>query len=267
MAWRSGNKLCEPHGSRCLFPSFPPTYPLFPYLLHSQQRGEQHKGECTPAPTEPGRGASYPPASGRPAAIPDASARLRSRGIAPHYGPGARNASRPHGWVRRCNRLRDPPRLGEVSHRRGRAAETPPPLLTARPPPFACPHLQQPPPPRGLLHRPPPAARGIHGGPGAPGTRQPSLPSLPPSGPAPRGLTALARVTRRAPPPLTRRSSSRASARVPRQAAPASVPAGPEGSGVISRGHTGAASVTALEDDPPCARAPRKEAASPWEVH
>lgn len=87
-----------------------------------------------------------------------------------------------------------------------------------------------------------------------------------PSRTAPRGLPALVRVTRRAPPPLTRRSSSRTSPRVPRQAAPASAPAGREGSGVTSRGHTGATSATALEDGPRYAGALGKEAASPWEV-
>lgn len=28
MTWRSGNKLCQPHGSRCRIPSFPPRYPV-----------------------------------------------------------------------------------------------------------------------------------------------------------------------------------------------------------------------------------------------
>lgn len=214
MPWRSQGTNCASHTEAAPFSLPFLLLTLSPPTFSTAGRGRNRKENAHLAPAESGRGASSPCHPGRPAAIPDANGRLRSRGTAPHYRLGARNASRPHGGVRRGDHLRDPPRSGEVCHRPGRAAETPPPC----PPPFPCPHLQQPPPPGGLLHRPPAAARGIHGGPGAPGTRQPSLP---PSGPTRRAPPLAASPPSSASHGARRRHSPAAAALAPRPESPA----------------------------------------------
>lgn len=214
----TGEPLPSPFHSSYFLPT------LSPYLLHSRQR-RGGSGGRTPAPAEPGRGASSPRHRGRPAAIPAASGRLRSRGIAPHDGPGARNAglspSRSRLARGRCHRPgRAPP---QPLRRSSRPARRRSPALTCssrrRAEGSSSGHPLS---PAGSMaarqrqaHVSPPSS--------SPPSFLPSPPCLPQGPPRPRPVP----VTLRAPPPLTRSSRSRA-APAPRQAAPSSAPEGRE---------------------------------------
>lgn len=198
MTWRSGNKPCEPLPSP-LLSSYSPS----PSPLSTGGRGGDGKEGAHLLLQSRAGGRALPAIGGgrqrslMPAAAPAPTLRAGNAGVTPS---GTRLAR------------------GGVTSRLG----PPRPLRPSRPPrapPLPRPHLQQLPPRRGLLRRPPAAARGIHGGPAAPGTRQPSLPpallpSLPQGPPAARRPSPASHGARR-------RHSPAAAAPAPRPGPPA----------------------------------------------